>query len=209
MLNNITNYTNLIDNKKVRTLLEATDLFTIGVRDSNFYGNYQPALITATDLVSSIAGLLPPATASWGAISGNINTQGDLISLLNTKQDDITLTTIGKSGVATLVGSTLNIPDYTSENLQKEITATYVLTDADNDYTIFVNNGATAISISLGAITVPNFSVGFIQQGVADVTFVGVMTNPIGLKIKGQGYQVFIERKLSTALYYLLGNTKA
>jgi len=93
-------------------------------------------------------------------------------------------------------------------NLQKEITATYVLTDADNDYTIFINNDVTAISISLGAITIPNFCVGFVQEGSADVTFVGV-TNPVGLKLKGQGYQAFIERKLSTATYYLLGNTKA
>jgi len=94
-----------------------------------------------------------------------------------------------------------------SINLQKVITATYALTDADNDYTIFINNGATAITISLGAITIPNFNVGFIQEGSADVTFVGV-TNPVGLKLKGQGYQAFIERKLATSTYYLLGNTK-
>ena len=76
MLNNITNYTNLINNKKVRTLLDATDLFTIGVRDANFYGNYQPALITATDLVSSVASLLPPAT-------GVINTIGTTLYSVN------------------------------------------------------------------------------------------------------------------------------
>lgn len=98
--------------------------------------------------------------------------------------------------------------NWTEANKQKVITATYVLTDADNDYTIFVNNGATAISISLGAITIPNFCVGFIQEGSADVTFVGV-TNPVGLKSKGQGYQTYIERKLATSTYYLLGNTKA
>lgn len=92
-------------------------------------------------------------------------------------------------------------------NLQKEITATYVLTDADNDYVIFINNGATAITISIGAITIPNFSVGFIQEGTGDVTFTGA-TNPVGLKSKGQGYQTFIERKLNTSTYYLLGNTK-
>ena len=102
-----------------------------------------------------------------------------------------------------------NWSDLQYTNLQKIITTSnYVLTDADNDYTIFVNNGATAISISLGAITIPNFSGGFIQEGSADVTFVGV-TNPIGLKSKGQGYQTYIERKLSTSSYYLLGNTKA
>ena len=98
--------------------------------------------------------------------------------------------------------------NWETTNKQKEITTSnYVLTNADNDYTIFINNGVTAISISLGAITVANFCVGFIQEGSADVTFVGV-TNPVGLKLKGQGYQAFIERKLSTSTYYLLGNTK-
>lgn len=470
MLNNITNYADLIDNRKVRTLLEASDLFTIGVRDLNFYGNYQPALITTTDLISSIAGLLPAPpvvdevinfnqltpttpgviftpnspgltnvlyvssvnTSSWiwngtsyqtvpitnntewnflgtsidaggnkslaisrnnsihtlgydsyfnnvrvgtgggnissntvvgnnsgvinssglynsffgygtGAInttgnyntfigynSGNSNTTGISNSAIgfssgesitvgrynicfgtyagrlttsgvnntffgtssgyfntsgsqnlflgkeagayaangttpitisndsiflggqtkaladnqsnqivighNTIGNGTNTVTIGNTSITDTyikgiphINNTWTLPitaptagkvlgysapgvsDWVSSsgaNLQKEITATYVLTDADDDYTIFVNNGATAISISLGAITVPNFSVGFIQQGTADVTFVGVMTNPVGLKIKGQGYQVFIERKLSTALYYLLGNTK-
>jgi hypothetical protein len=93
-------------------------------------------------------------------------------------------------------------------NLQKVITVDYTLTDVDNDYTIFINNGASAIIITLGAVTVANYSVGFIQEGIADVTFVGA-TNPIGLKCKGQGYQTLIERKLATSTYYLLGNTKA
>lgn len=116
---------------------------------------------------------------------------------------------VGKVLTCMTIGGAANWSDLQYINLQKVITTSnYVLTDADNDYTIFVNNGATAISISLGVITIPNFSVGFIQEGTADVTFVGV-TNPIGLKLKGQGYQAFIERKLSTSTYYLLGNTKA
>jgi hypothetical protein len=420
MLNNITNYANLIDNGKVRTLLQATDLFTIGVRDANFYGHYQPALITTTDLVSSIAGLLPAPpivdevinfnqltpttpgvvfnpdtpgltnvlyvssvdTSTWiwngtsyqtvsianntawylagttidaggsksasisrnnaiytigydsffnsvrvgrgnnniatntvvgsgagntistgsnntfnGSQSGRFNSIGannsfygvnsgfynsggsDNINIGNssgvhiangttsltkadksvflgantkalannqTNQIVIGYDTIGYGSNTVTIGNGLitdtyiqgtphinntwtlpitvptagkvlgysapGVSDWVSSsgaNLQKEITATYVLTDADDDYTIFVNNGATAISISLGAITVPNFSVGFIQQGTADVSFVGVMTNPVGLKSKGQGYQTFIERKLATSTYYLLGNTKA
>lgn len=112
------------------------------------------------------------------------------------------------------VGSGLSIDgsgvlSSTYSNLQKVITATYTLTDADNDYTVFIDNGASAITISLGAITIPNFSVGFIQEGSADVTFSGAgLSNPVGLKCLGQGYQTFIERKLSTSTYYLLGNTK-
>ena len=98
-------------------------------------------------------------------------------------------------------------------NPQKTITTSYTLTDIDNNYTVFVNNGATPITITIdSSITLPNFCVGFIQEGTGDVTFVGTgvsLTNPVGLKSKGQGYQTFIERKLNTSNYFLLGNTRA
>lgn len=117
---------------------------------------------------------------------------------------------IGKVLTCMTIGGEARWQTPTVVNLQKEITTSYTLTDADNDYTIFINNGASAITISLGAITIANFSVGFIQEGSADVTFSGAgLSNPVGLKCLGQGYQTFIERKLSTSTYYLLGNTKA
>lgn len=55
-----------------------------------------------------------PTTASvtWGDITGTLSDQTDLQSALNAKQDTLTLTTTGTSGAATLVGSTLNIPQY-------------------------------------------------------------------------------------------------
>jgi len=52
--------------------------------------------------------------AVWGAITGDINNQQDLIGLLSLKQNNITLTTTGTSGAATLTGATLNIPNYGS-----------------------------------------------------------------------------------------------
>jgi hypothetical protein len=98
-------------------------------------------------------------------------------------------------------------------NPQKEIGTNYNIVNADNNQTIFINNGATPITITLNSsVTTPNFCVGFIQEGTGDVNFVssGVsLTNPTGLKSKGQGQQTFIERKLSTNTFYLLGNTKA
>ena len=98
------------------------------------------------------------------------------------------------------------------DNLQKVITTSTVILDTDNNHTIFINNGATPITITIdSSITLPNFCVGFIQEGTGDVTFVGSgvsLTNPVGLKSKGQGYATFIERKLNTSNYFLLGNTK-
>jgi hypothetical protein len=97
-------------------------------------------------------------------------------------------------------------------NLQKEKTTSFTLNITDNCYTIFINNGATPITITIPSGLPNNFCVGFIQEGTGDVTFVGsgtTVTNPIGLKSKGQGYQTFLEKKLATETYYLLGNTKA
>lgn len=152
---------------------------------------------TITALEGSINGLVQSVT---GLDTDNTDPQNPIVRI---SVDGTTITGLG-TPASPLVASS---PAYS--NLQKEITTNYVLTDADNDYTIFVNNDVSAISISLGAITIPNFTVGFIQEGSADVTFTGVgLGNPIGFKLKGQGYQAFIERKLSTSTYYLLGNTK-
>lgn len=53
--------------------------------------------------------------AIWGAITGTLSNQTDLQSALDAKQNTITLTTSGTTGAATLVGSTLNIPNYTTD----------------------------------------------------------------------------------------------
>lgn len=99
------------------------------------------------------------------------------------------------------------------KNFQKEIISNTTLSNTDNNYTIFINNGVTPITITIdSSVTLPSFQVGFIQEGTGDVTFVGTgvsLTNPVGLKSKGQGYATFIERKLNTSNYFLLGDTKA
>ena len=53
--------------------------------------------------------------ATWGAIVGDLANQTDLQAVLDSKQDDITLTTVGVSGPATFENSILNIPVYANE----------------------------------------------------------------------------------------------
>lgn len=55
--------------------------------------------------------------ASWGSITGTLSSQTDLQTALNTKQDDITLTTTGSSGASTFIANTLNVPNYTLTGL--------------------------------------------------------------------------------------------
>lgn len=98
-------------------------------------------------------------------------------------------------------------------NLQKVITgSSYTITDADDNYEIIVNNGATAITIIVPASLKPNISIGFIQQGTADVTFVEsgtTINSPLSMKkIKGQNYNAYITQVSNTNTYQLVGNLK-
>ena len=115
--------------------------------------------------------------------------------------------------------SIIGTGDIEIDNLQKVITyptdftgTNYTITNSDYNYVIFINNGTVDVSITLDAsINIPNFSVGFIQEGTGTVTHLtsGVsLINTVGYKIKGYGFQTFIEKKLNTNVYYLLGNTK-
>ena len=88
------------------------------------------------------------------------------------------------------------------------------LSDTYHNGTFIIDNGATAITITIpDTLTTSGFCVGFIQKGTGDVAFVvtgtATLTNPIGYKIKGQGYQTFIERNFNTQEFFLLGNTKS
>lgn len=100
-----------------------------------------------------------------------------------------------------------------ANNLQKVITSSYTLTDADNNYTILIDNVATPVNITVPTGLMSKINVGFIQQGTADVTFVQsgtVIWSPLSMKkIKGQYFNAYIEQVGNTNAYQLIGNLKA
>lgn len=56
MLNNLTNFFNLIIGRKISTTANADDLITLGVRDPRTPGIYQPSAIRIVDLQSQFDG---------------------------------------------------------------------------------------------------------------------------------------------------------
>ena len=120
-----------------------------------------------------------------------------------------------QNGTTTSVNGDGVVVPYSVEvvNLQKEITASYVLQTTDNNYTLIINNGITPISITVNNTLPPNGIVYFIQQGIADVTFIvsGVTINSPGsmTKIKGQNYWACLTKVGSSTVYQLLGSLKA
>lgn len=107
---------------------------------------------------------------------------------------------------------------FSVDNLQKVVTyptdftgTNYTLTNADNNYEIIINNGATAVSITVPSGLTSKIGVGFTQKGTGDVSYTASGTsinNPVGLKIKGQYYQTFLSQESNTNSYFLGGNTK-
>lgn len=162
-----------------------------------------------TYIVDKLGNITGNSFIKTGGLSTQFLKADGSVSIIDGSETKVTngLTTIvsGNGTVATPFSIEVS-------NLQKVISTSYTLTDADNNYTIFVNNASTPITITVDSgITISNFCAGFIQEGTADITFAvsGVtLLNPVGLKSKGQNYQTFIERKLNTSSYFLLGNTK-
>ena len=109
-------------------------------------------------------------------------------------------------------GLTLSGTTFGVDNLQKTISGSYTLTDADDNYEILINNVATPAIITVPSGLKARINVGFIQQGTADVTFLesGVTINsPLNMKkIKGQNYNAYITQVENTNVYQLVGNLK-
>lgn len=121
------------------------------------------------------------------------------------------------TGIATFgnnSGGTFDVTGFLiQDNFQKVITGNYTITNADNNYTILINNGANPVTITVPSGLLSKIQVGFIQQGTGDVTFVGSGTTiltPIvgGFKIKGQNYNAYLEQVGATNVLHLLGNLK-
>lgn len=130
---------------------------------------------------------------------------------------------INATGVQSVTGSNVDNTDPLNpiinlNNLQKIITypadfigINYTITNADNNYTIIVNNASTAVTITVPSGLTSKINIGFIQKGTGDISYVTsgtTINNPIGFKNKGQYYQTFLEQELDTNIFYLLGNTK-
>ena len=62
MLNNITNFFNLIQTGMVKSQLESADLLPVGTRDSRYGGSYKPTMVKYSDLAAQILAGVPPLT---------------------------------------------------------------------------------------------------------------------------------------------------
>lgn len=126
-----------------------------------------------------------------------------------------TIALLENSTTTTVTGNGTPGNEYQVEvsNLQKVVdTFPYTLLNTDDKHTIFLDNGASNVTVNVPNTLPSNFSVAFIQKGTGDVTMTPTGTSEIntavGYKIKGQYYWALLEKELSTVTYYLIGSTK-
>lgn len=179
------------------------------------------ALITKEFLASNVVQDKVVTLTGSGATSITGTYPNFTISSVNTIADG-SETKINSTARISKLGTGTTADPYllNVETLQKVITypadfavTTYTLSNADNNHEIIINNGATAVTISVPAGLVGKIGVGFTQKGTGDVNYLASGTgtaiqNPIGLKIKGQYYQTYLSQELATNNYFLGGDTK-
>ena len=183
------------------------DLYLLNKTDINI-GVLQTAL-TSADFIE-----FPTSVGPTGATGNGISS----ISLLSTvglvKTYRIIYTNSAFFDFAVTDGTNgTNGTNYTANNLQRTVTASTTILETDNNSTIIINNGDTAVDITVPTGLSSKFAIGFIQQGTADVTFVpgvGVTINsPLDyLKIKGENYWAYLEKVGTSEVFQLAGEIK-
>lgn len=140
-------------------------------------------------------------------IQGEIGPQGPV------GEDGVSIVASGES--TNVSGSGSNLDPYIVDvvNVQKTInTFPYTVQDNDNLVSVFIDNGASNVTINIPSELPNNFCVGFYQKGTGEVTFAstGTIIKPTGFdaKIAGQYFWVAVEKEIATTNFYLAGNLK-
>jgi hypothetical protein len=76
MLNNLTNFFNLIKARMTKTTLENEDLIATGTRDASYGGSYKPTAITYSDLKNQIVAAVPTGVTTVTASTPLASTGG-------------------------------------------------------------------------------------------------------------------------------------
>lgn len=108
MLNNLTNFFNLITGGLIKKTASPTDLIALGTKNPRFGGGYRPTAITALDFQNQILSLIDQTSSIWS--NGFINT--GCINADITLPDNSTFDYVGPLTMCT--GKTLTVPSGTT-----------------------------------------------------------------------------------------------
>lgn len=176
--------------------------------------------ITREYLTNYVDGTETKVTAGTNiSITGDGSTSTPYV-VNNTQVIDGSETKINEGITTTVSGNGTTPTPYIVEvkNNQKVLTypgdftgINYTLVDSDFDTLIFVNNGATDVTITVPTGLLEKFYSVFIRQGSGEVSIVSsgtTINTPIGLRINLQNDHICLDKVGSTEVFHLTGNNK-
>ena len=103
MLNNLTNFFNLIRGRKIKAIPSDSDLIPLGTRDLRYDGSYQPTAIQFKDLASAIGE--PSVVFTEGIVDPQVQATMNPIVGTITNAAGVVFDRYRVQGIATLAGS--------------------------------------------------------------------------------------------------------
>jgi hypothetical protein len=103
MLNNLTNFFNLIRGRKIKTIPSASDLIPLGTRDPRYDGSYQPTGITVESFVQAVGE--PSIVLTEGVIDEDVQATMNPIWGTITDSNGVVFDKYKIQGQATLAGN--------------------------------------------------------------------------------------------------------
>lgn len=123
MLNNLTNFFNLIVGRRIKTQLEPSDLIAVGTKQSPALGDYKPTAIKFEDLQAQLGGGNTPSYKVYTALLTQTGTDAPIAAILeNTLGGDViwTRNDVGHY-TATLIGAFPDENKFFTINTEKMI----------------------------------------------------------------------------------------
>lgn len=156
---------------------------------------------------------LKSLTSTNGSLNITSNTNTIDLSVNYSETNPCLISESGAIGIAYNSGT--ECFNFEAINQQKIIsTFPYTLSNIDNRYTIFVDNGTNNVVINVPNTLGLAFVCVFIQKGTGTVTIqqtgTALVLHPSTFenKIKGQFYWALLEKEVATNNYYLMGSLK-
>ena len=114
MLNNLTNFFNLITGKMIKKVPDNTDLMVLGTKDPRYTGGYKPTAITVEDFAASLQG---PTNAPYVALQRGNNVSNDA-SVAKSLSFKIPANTITSDTLLEILTTAIRLPGSNKARIQ-------------------------------------------------------------------------------------------
>lgn len=210
----------LLGRKELRTLTSTGNSVTItqGTDTINLEVDVEPTTIclTSEDKTVTIAEVEGCFDLSINLpTSVNVGTGEDVYKTFNLFTNQNEFKTLKSNNSTIVLSPSTDELSLEVNNLQKTInTFPYTLSDIDDKFTIFIDNGASNAVINVPDGLVANFCCTLIQKGTGEVAVITTGTSSLSYPstlqniIKGQNYWALIEKELNLNNYFLIGSLK-